>query len=222
MCGSSVFVTPNRYTQPDLDAAALITIDTQIDVLDGQRFEVPGTSLVLGAIERLLLEFRRIRAPIVHAVRLYRPDGSNVDPCRRPDVEQGGGAFLTGSGGSQLPRELLPEASASLDSERLLRGGLQTLGQNEVAMYKPRWGAFFATPLQRHLQARGVSTLVFCGCNFPNCPRASIYEASERDYRLVLVRDAISGLYQRGEDELSGIGVHLSDTPEMVNAIGRT
>lgn len=42
---------------------------------------------------------------------------------------------------------------------------------------------------------------MFAGCNFPNCPRTSIYEASERDFRTVLVRDAISGLYERGEHE---------------------
>src|SRR3989442_358297 len=34
----------------------------------------------------------------------------------------------------------------------------------------------------------GISTLVCCGCNFPNCPRTSLYEASERDFRLVFCR----------------------------------
>jgi nicotinamidase-related amidase len=201
-----------------LDAAALVTIDTQIDVLAGGGLEVSGTSEVLGAITQILHAFRRAHKPIVHAVRLYRPDGSNVDPCRRRDVEQGGGAFLTGSAGSQLAPELLPDPSASLDSELLLRGDLQPLADDEVVMYKPRWGAFFETPLHQNLQAHHVTTLVFCGCNFPNCPRTSIYEASERDYRLILVRDAVSGIYPRGEDELRRIGVQVIDTAELINA----
>jgi nicotinamidase-related amidase len=53
------------------------------------------------------------------------------------------------------------------------------------------------------LDGLGVNTLVFGGCNFPNCPRTSISEASERDFRLVLAEDAISGLYDRGRQELA-------------------
>ena len=83
-------------------------------------------------------------------------------------------------------------------------------------MYKPRWGAFFQTPLQAHLEGLGVSTLVFCGANFPNCPRTSIYEASERDFRIVVATDAISGLYERGRAELANIGVSLMSAAELV------
>jgi hypothetical protein len=60
---------------------------------------------------------------------------------------------------------------------------------------------------------------VFSGCNYPNCPRASIYEASERDFRLVLAREAISGLYGRGERELADIGVHLMSTAAVLDAL---
>jgi nicotinamidase-related amidase len=55
-----------------------------------------------------------------------------------------------------------------------------------VAIFKPRWEASFQTPLEGHLERNGGYTLVFCGCNFPNCPRTSIGEASERDFRVVL------------------------------------
>jgi nicotinamidase-related amidase len=64
-----------------------------------------------------------------------------------------------------------------------------------------------------------VTTLVFSGCNFPNCPRTSIYEASERDFRVVVARNAVSGLYERGERELVGIGVHLHDSAEVVERL---
>jgi len=56
-----------------------------------------------------------------------------------------------------------------------------------------------------------VNTVVIAGCNFPNCPRATVYEASERDFRIVLVTDAMSGLYARGSQELRQIGVALWD-----------
>ena len=60
---------------------------------------------------------------------------------------------------------------------------------------------------------------MFAGCNFPNCPRTSIYEASERDFRLVLVEDAVSGLYERGKDELRGIGVALMNAAELTASL---
>jgi nicotinamidase-related amidase len=57
------------------------------------------------------------------------------------------------------------------------------------------------------------------GCNFPNCPRTSIYEASERDFRIVLVEDAVSGLYERGTEEMRNIGVRLMSTNELEEAV---
>ena len=70
-----------------------------------------------------------------------------------------------------------------------------------------------------HLRSQGISTVIFCGCNFPNCPRTSIYEASERDFRVVVVNDALSGMYERGERELSAIGVALMSTPEVLDSL---
>jgi len=61
-----------------------------------------------------------------------------------------------------------------------------------------------------------VNTVVIAGCNFPNCPRATVYEASERDFRIVLVTDAVSGLYARGSQELRQIGVVLGDTDKCL------
>jgi Isochorismatase family len=58
-----------------------------------------------------------------------------------------------------------------------------------------------------HLARLDISTLVFTGCNFPNCPRASVYDGSERDYRVVMVSDAISGVASHHLDEARRIGV---------------
>ena len=211
-----------RYTEPHWSAAALLTIDTQIDTLTGQPFEIPGTTEVLPAIVRALAAARRAARPIVHVVRLYLPDGSNVDACRRERVEAGWHPVAPGSPGSELPPELLPAPGLRLEPQRLLAGDIQPLGPHEVALYKPRWGAFYHTPLDDHLRGSGVDTLVFTGCNYPNCPRASIYEASERDYRIVLLVDAVSGLDRRGREEMAAIGVLSCTVEEFVVAIRAT
>jgi nicotinamidase-related amidase len=149
---------------------------------------------------------------------LYLPDGSNIDACRRWAVESGARFLTPGDPGTAIATELTGGA-AELDAERLLSGEMQSIGPREVAIYKPRWGAFFETPLEGYLRASAVDTLVFCGANFPNCPRTSIYEASERDFRVVATSDAISGMYERGERELAGIGVTVLSAAEIATAI---
>ena len=208
----------DRHVEPNRDAAALLTIDVQRDfTASGAPAEIPGTAEAAERVGRLARVFRVRGDPIVHVVRLYRRDGSNVDPPRRAAVEAGDEIVAPGSEGAELVEELRPSASTRLDPEVLLGGDLQPLGEDEWAMYKPRWGAFYRTPLAAHLDALSVDTLVVCGCNFPNCPRTTVYEASERDFRVVFVADAVSGTYERGLEELSGIGVAVANTDEVID-----
>jgi len=206
---------PDPYLIPQLATGALITIDVQRCTLDDQPAEIPGTTDVLEAIVDVIERFRAAGKPIVHMVRLYRPDGSNVDLCRRAAVRAGRSLFLAGSDGSELAPGLLADPETRLDPEQLLRGEPQPVGANEHVLYKPRWGAFFQTSLDDHLRGRGVDTIVFCGANFPNCPRTSIYEASERDYRIVVVGDALSRLERQGTAELEAIGVRVWSTRKL-------
>ena len=68
----------SQFTDPEHAHSALITIDVQCP-----------------RIGRLAAVFRSRVAPIVHVVRLYLPDDSNVDPCRRELVHQGVRRVLT-------------------------------------------------------------------------------------------------------------------------------
>jgi hypothetical protein len=52
--------------------------------------------------------------------------------------------------------------------------------------------------------------------NFPNCPRSTIYEASKRDFRIILAKDATSLIYNIGLQELQNIGVSLINTDECI------
>ncbi|OBG99691.1 cysteine hydrolase [Mycobacterium sp. E2699] len=213
----------DRYTRPRAATAALILIDVQLDFIDvpGDHAPMPvaGTRAAIPAMARLAAAFRRRGLPIVHVVRLYLPDGSNVDLARRQSIERGARIAAPGSAGSQIAAELLPK-SVDLEHELLLAGGFQRVGPAEHVMYKPRWGAFYGTSLEQHLRESGSDTVVFAGCNFPNCPRTSIYEASERDFRIVLVSDAISGLYDRGVAECRAIGVDVLNTSETLDWLG--
>jgi hypothetical protein len=75
----------------------------------------------------------RERAPrIVHVVRLYLPDGSNVDVVHRHSVERGRPRGRTGTLGWQIAPQLLP-TPMELDHELLLSAGFQGIGHQGVA-----------------------------------------------------------------------------------------
>lgn len=212
----------STYVTPDLARSALLTIDMQRDFsTPGSPAYVEGTEAAIRPLEQLLDAFRACRRPIVHVVRLYRRDGSNVDLCRRAEIENGKRVVAPETEGAELVHELYPDAESPLDASTLLDGRLQRLGEHEWAMYKPRWGPFFQTPLDEFLRARNLNTIVIAGCNFPNCPRTTVYEASERDYRIVLVPQAVSQTYDRGLKELENIGVQLMEVADCVNELDR-
>jgi nicotinamidase-related amidase len=201
---------------PNFKSSALITIDTQRDTLDGQPLEIKGTTQALPYIKELLDFFRAHQLPIVHIVRIYKKDGTNVDLCRKESVENGAELLMENTVGTELAKELFDKDDIHFNTKLLLDGGIQYLSNYEVIIYKPRWGAFYQTPLNEFLHKYEVDTLVFSGCNYPNCPRTSIYEAGERDYKVVLAEDAVSGLYEQGKKELQNIDVWVKPTAEIL------
>jgi nicotinamidase-related amidase len=214
----------DKFTSADWQNAALLTIDTQNDfTLPNSPFAIAGTFEIVPMMRQVLHAFRLTSKPIIHAIRIYNPDGSNVDLCRRRAVaELSNKLVIAGTQGAELVNELKPSTSSSkvrLDTELLLKGILQEVASKEWIMYKPRWGAFYATPLETHLRELNTNTVVICGCNFPNCPRNTVYEASERDFRVVLISNATSNVYERGLHELDNIGVELMTSDDCVAAL---
>jgi len=206
----------DEYTRPDYNNIALVTIDVQNDTLPGTPLEVKGTKEVIPGIIQLLRLFRDRNKLIIHIVRLYDEDGTNVDISRKRKIENGMRALIQGSRGAELVDGLIPP-DIRLDTEKLLSGDVQKVAANEFIMYKSRWGAFYKTTLERFLRDWGITTLAFTGCNFPNCPRTTIYEASERDFKIVVVRDAISGVYEQGINEMKNIGCEILRVKDLIS-----
>jgi nicotinamidase-related amidase len=206
----------NSYTAPDPTRSALVSIDVQNDfTLPGASACIAGTFERIPAMKDALTAFRAAQRPIIHVVRLYKEDGSNVDICRRALIENGQAIARPGAKGAEIVAELKRDPVFFLDAETLLSGEAQVIGDQEWAVYKPRWSAFHLTGLDALLAGLGVNTLVMMGCNFPNCPRATLYDASSRDFRLVVLTDAMSGLYDKGLDELHGIGVETMTSGQV-------
>lgn len=199
-----------NYTAINWKKSALILIDMQYDFADPKgAAPIAGTAAIVPELARLTHLFRHHQRPVIHVIRLYHEDGSNVDNCRRELIEGGKKIAAVNSPGAGIIAELLPEAPKQPDHSALLSGSILQTGNQDHVLYKPRWGAFYGTSLENFLLAQNMDSVIIAGCNFPNCPRTTIYEASERNFRIGIVRGTISGIYEKGVDELKGIGVEI-------------
>ncbi len=212
---------PN-YTAPDRRRVALLTVNAQRDfTIKGSPLKACGVEPAVSAMTRLVEGFREAGAPILHAVRLYRPDGSNVDIFRRQAVEEGLRVLMPGTSGTELIEAIQPKNRARVDPSLLFSGKLQPVGENEWLVYKPRWGAFHETALDEHLKSLGITTLVVCGCNYRTSGRATVYEAGARDYRVILATDALTGAREAGIGEMSRIGIYLMAADDCLRWLER-
>lgn len=205
-------------TEPHWASSALVVIDVQNDFLDDGALPVPGTRDILPALADLMAAYRAADLPIVHVVRLY--SGDDVDTVRRDELTSGElDAARPGSPGSQIPDTV---AEVDLEPSTLLAGQFQVVAGDEVILFKPRWSAFHRTALDPWLREREVDTVVIAGCNLPNCPRATAFDATSLDYRVVLAQDATSGGTPERLADLERIGVIRRDAHEVAAALPGT
>jgi nicotinamidase-related amidase len=117
----------DKFTTANWRNAALLTIDTQNDfTLPNSPFSITGTFEIVPKMRQVLHAFRTAHKPIIHVIRIYNSDGSNVDLCRRKAIaELGNKLVISGTQGAELVDELKPSSSPSsskvrLDTELLL------------------------------------------------------------------------------------------------------
>ena len=79
--------------------------------------------------------------------------------------------------------------------------------------------AFEVVKSDRSPGPSGVDTVVLAGCNFPNCPRATLFDASQRDYRVVVVEDATSRVTPERLADTVALGVHALTTETVIRHI---
>lgn len=170
---------------------ALVVIDMQRDFIEPGGFGASlgnDVSLLAAAIAptRALLDAWRARGwPVVHTRESHAPDLSDCPPPKRargaPSLRIGdpgpmGRLLVRGAPGCEIVPELAP-----------LPG--------ELVVDKPGKGAFHATGLHRHLQALGVTHLVFAGVTTEVCVQTTMREANDRGYDGLLVEEATQSYF---------------------------
>jgi nicotinamidase-related amidase len=87
------------------------------------------------------------------------------------------------------------------------------LPRTDYVVEKPRASAFYATPLEVLLRGLAVETVVVVGCYTNQCVEATVRDAWARDYRVVVVTDAVAafdpGLHAAALDSLRPLALQL-------------
>jgi nicotinamidase-related amidase len=156
------------HVHVDPARTALVVVDMQNDfVREGGGLLVPDAEATIPAI-RMLLELARANGVrVVYSQDTHR-DG---DPEWRIWPEHA----REGSWGWEIVDELAP-------------------APDDVVLRKPRYDAFYGTPLDHLLRLWGVDTLVMCGTVANICVHYTAASAALRWYEVVIPRDAISAL----------------------------
>jgi nicotinamidase-related amidase len=138
---------------------------------------------VIGRAADLFGQLRAMCVPIIHVVTEYRDAGEiaanpfwkaiHDDPAKaRQGILRHN---LAGSPGTEIIPALLA------DGDLVVRG-------------KKRYSAFHATDLEFLLRRRGADTVILAGINTTSCILCNAFEATNRDFRVVIASDAVDSM----------------------------
>lgn len=154
----------------ELDPAtsALVVVDMQHDfVADGGTLQVPDAAATVPVIAGLLRRARDAGMRVVFTQDTHGPGD--------PEFAIWPEHAREGTWGWEIVGPLAPQAG-------------------ETVLRKPRYDAFYGTPLDHLLRQWGVRTLVLCGTVANICVHYTAASAALRWYDVVVVRDAVSAL----------------------------
>ncbi len=170
---------------------ALVIIDMQRDFIEPGGFghalgnDVQRLAPAVPVVQRLLHAFRRHGMTVVHTKECHRPDMSDCPPAKH---RRGKGSLRIGDHGPM--GRILIHGEPGND----FVPALQPL-PHELVLSKPGKGAFYATPLQKELESRGITHLLFTGVTTEVCVQTTMREANDRGYESLLVEDATESYF---------------------------
>jgi nicotinamidase-related amidase len=122
------------------------------------------------ACARLLDAARAAGAPVAFTIVAYDEDelDANLLLRKTPRVR----VLVTGSPLVEVDPRLAPR-------------------EGELVLVKKHASAFFGTPLEAELRARGVDTILLAGCITSGCIRTTAADAAQLGFRPLVVREAV-------------------------------
>ena len=181
---------PYPYPLP-ATGLALIIIDMQRDFIEPGGFgdalgnDVGLLRSIIPNVKALQEAFRRCNLPIFQTVEGHLPDLSDCPHSKR---DRGNGSLKIGDRGPMGRILVLGEPGNGIIPE------LAPL-PDEVIIPKPGKGAFYATDLEAHLKAQGITHLIITGVTTEVCVQTTMREANDRGYECLLIEDATESYF---------------------------
>jgi nicotinamidase-related amidase len=190
-----------RDTSKDIPIGkmALLLIDMQNDFVSW----TPYASAIVPNLKKVLKACRGNRIPVIHVIRHYSEDASDVELPRvenflkRPFV-------VGGTPGAEVVPQLSPT-------------------EGEPVIIKKRWSAFFRTGLKVLLEELGLDTIVVGGIFTPNCVRTTVFDAVALDLNVHVLTDGTASEDPDVQDanilDMVNIGVGTLTCGELIRSI---
>ncbi|MEM6914399.1 MAG: isochorismatase family protein, partial [Pseudomonadota bacterium] len=189
---AETFTLPARPDPLELDASqtAVIVVDMQNayaspgGYVDLAGFDISGAASVIGRICETLKAARAAGMPIVFLQNGWDPEYAEAGTPQSPNWHKSN-ALKTMRKRPELHGELL--ARGGWDYEMV--DALKPL-PGDICVAKPRYSAFFNTPLDSLLRSRGIRNLVFVGIATNVCVESTLRDGFHLEYFCTMLEDA--------------------------------
>ena len=168
-------------------STVIVAIDMHRGHLDPSVATLPLAAERCGSViaraAELFQELRAIGLRIIHVVTEYRkPEEIASNPFWKAihdDPAKARKGILSHNLAGSHGTEIIPELYA---------------GGDFVVRGKKRYSAFYATDLEFLLHCLGIDTVILAGINTTTCILCTAFEATNRDFRVVIASDAVDSM----------------------------
>lgn len=186
-------------------STAVVAVDMHRGHLDPVVATLPLAAERCGPVIRraaeLFQELRAVSLRIIHVVTEYRDSGEIASNPFWKAIHDDPAKARKGI----LRHNLVGSQGTEIITELYAKGDLVVRG-------KKRYSAFYATDLEFLLRGLGVDTVILAGINTTTCILCTAFEATNRDFRVVIASDAV--------DSMDGDEMHRFALRVMEAAVG--
>jgi nicotinamidase-related amidase len=156
-------------TTIEKSSTAVLLMDFQNDMVE--RVADKERNALLDSAATVLASARRAGMPVIYIVVRFKAGHPEVSPRNKPfSMVKKAGRLVEGTPGTEVHPRLAPLAG-------------------DLVLTKIRTGAFSTTPLETHLRARGITSLVLLGIATSGVVLSTVRWASDMDYALTVISD---------------------------------
>jgi len=162
----------------DKTNCAFVVIDMQNDfLLEDAPVFCPGGPALIPKIKELISLMRELEIPVIYTQQIHRP--GKVDYGRMLD-KKNTERNVEGTEGPEIVDELKPQA-------------------NDYIVKKRRYSVFYEADMEILLKGLNKQVLIITGIATDVCVYAAASDATQRGYRVIVLRDCVSGHPGTGE-----------------------